>query len=131
MEVIVAGSVGFVYVLDAASGAPLDGWPIQMGEVQGQVLAADVNGDGVLEVVAGGALALGGAAGARSRGGWARCKARCWRPRQVGGRRGAGVRGRMGSKSLIGRRPKGHGECSEAGVVAAVRVHTTTLSLLA
>ena len=35
MEIIVGTSVGFVYVLDA-TGAPRPGWPLQMGEVQGQ-----------------------------------------------------------------------------------------------
>lgn len=36
------------------SGTPLPGWPIQMGEIQGQPLVADINNDGELEVVAGG-----------------------------------------------------------------------------
>ncbi len=36
------------------SGTPLPGWPIQMGDIQGQPLVADINNDGELEVVAGG-----------------------------------------------------------------------------
>jgi hypothetical protein len=30
------------------------GWPIQMGEVQGQVMVADLNADGAVEIFAGG-----------------------------------------------------------------------------
>jgi hypothetical protein len=40
---------GFLYVLDSA-GEPLKGWPVQMGEIQGQPLVADLNGDGYMEV---------------------------------------------------------------------------------
>ena len=50
-EIIVGTSVGFVYVLDQ-NGTSVPGWPIQMGEVQAQVVAEDVNDDGVLEIVA-------------------------------------------------------------------------------
>jgi hypothetical protein len=50
--------VGFVYVLDCW-GTPKRGWPIQMGEVQGQVLAVDADGDGWLEIFAGGGLGAG------------------------------------------------------------------------
>lgn len=42
---------GFLYILDSA-GQPLPGWPLQMGELQAQVAAADVDGDGALELVA-------------------------------------------------------------------------------
>jgi len=42
---------GFVYVLDC-EGRTLEGWPLQMGEVQAQVAVGDINGDGALEVVA-------------------------------------------------------------------------------
>lgn len=42
---------GFVYVVDC-EGRTLEGWPLQMGEVQAQVAAGDVNGDGILEVIA-------------------------------------------------------------------------------
>jgi hypothetical protein len=42
---------GFVYVLDC-EGRSLVGWPLQMGEVQAQTAVGDINGDGVLEVVA-------------------------------------------------------------------------------
>ncbi|GBF89817.1 hypothetical protein Rsub_02521 [Raphidocelis subcapitata] len=55
LEIIVGTSVGFVYVLDCW-GTPKRGWPIQMGEVQGQVLAVDANGDGWLEIFAGDSL---------------------------------------------------------------------------
>jgi len=58
MEVILGTSVGFVYVLDSW-GSPRPGWPLQMGEVQGQVLVADLNGDGWLEVFAGGWVGFG------------------------------------------------------------------------
>ena len=51
LEIVVGTSVGFVYVLDQ-NGTSLPGWPIQMGEVQAQVVLEDVNGDGMLEVVA-------------------------------------------------------------------------------
>ena len=51
LEVVVATSVGFVYVL-GHDGEPEEGWPIQMGEIQAQVVVADVNDDGELEVVA-------------------------------------------------------------------------------
>lgn len=47
-----ARAQGFVYVLDA-KGTAKPGWPLQMGEVQAQVAAADVDGDGMLEIVAG------------------------------------------------------------------------------
>lgn len=40
-----------MYVLDC-EGRSREGWPLQMGEVQAQVAAADINGDGALEVVA-------------------------------------------------------------------------------
>ena len=46
MEVVVGTSVGFVYVLDAENGNAKPGWPVQMGEIQGQVAVGDVNGDG-------------------------------------------------------------------------------------
>ena len=42
---------GFVYVLDSAGNA-LEGWPIQMGDVQGQVAVTDLDGDGKPELVA-------------------------------------------------------------------------------
>ncbi len=42
---------GFVYVMDC-EGRSLVGWPLQMGEVQAQPAVGDINGDGVLEVVA-------------------------------------------------------------------------------
>lgn len=51
MEIVVGTSVGFLYVLDSA-GEPLEGWPVQMGEIQGQPLVADLNGDGYMEIFA-------------------------------------------------------------------------------
>jgi hypothetical protein len=34
-------------------GNTLPGWPVQMGEVQGQVLVADLNADGNMELFVG------------------------------------------------------------------------------
>jgi hypothetical protein len=53
LEVIVGTSTGFLYVLDAAAGAALEGWPVQMGDITGQPAVGDLDGDGRLEVVAG------------------------------------------------------------------------------
>lgn len=39
------------------------GWPVQMGEVQGQVLVADLNADGKMEIFAGESLAAAAAEG--------------------------------------------------------------------
>ena len=52
VEIVVGSSVGFLYVLDGASGESKNGWPKQMAEIQAQVLAEDVDGDGFLEIVA-------------------------------------------------------------------------------
>ena len=52
LEVVLGTSVGFLYVLDGRSGDALEGWPLQMGDIQGQVAVADLNGDGSLEIVA-------------------------------------------------------------------------------
>lgn len=38
-------SQGYVYVLDS-EGAAREGWPVQMGDVQGQVAVADIDSDG-------------------------------------------------------------------------------------
>ncbi|PNH12688.1 hypothetical protein TSOC_000387 [Tetrabaena socialis] len=51
LEVVVGTSMGFLYVLDH-TGSPLPGWPVQMGEIQGQPLVADINNDGELEIFA-------------------------------------------------------------------------------
>lgn len=51
LNVILGTSVGFLYVLDHR-GVAKEGWPKQMGEIQGQPACADINGDGKLEVVA-------------------------------------------------------------------------------
>ncbi|KAI8106939.1 hypothetical protein M9434_001589 [Picochlorum sp. BPE23] len=52
LEVIVGTSMGFLYVLDAKTGNALDGWPIQMGDIQGHVAVADIDQDGKLEIIA-------------------------------------------------------------------------------
>jgi hypothetical protein len=49
---VIGTSVGFLYVLDGRTGASKPGWPRQMGPIEAQALAADVNGDGKLELVA-------------------------------------------------------------------------------
>jgi len=51
LEIVVGTSVGFIYALNA-DGTNRPGFPIQMGEVQGQVVVADVNDDGYPEIVA-------------------------------------------------------------------------------
>ena len=43
MEVVIGTSMGFLYVLEAKEGNTKKGWPIQMGEIQGQALVVDVN----------------------------------------------------------------------------------------
>ena len=45
-----AAGQGFLYVLDC-KGAPREGWPIQMAEIQAQPAVADINGDGEVEIV--------------------------------------------------------------------------------
>ncbi|BBM96733.1 hypothetical protein MPTK1_1g00230 [Marchantia polymorpha subsp. ruderalis] len=50
LEIIVGTSMGFVYVLNA-NGTSRKGFPLQMGEIQGQVVAADVNDDGKIEII--------------------------------------------------------------------------------
>lgn len=52
LEVIIGTSMGFLYVLDAETGKSLEGWPIQMGDIQGHVAVADIDQDGMLEIVA-------------------------------------------------------------------------------
>lgn len=42
-----------ILVLALVQGSTLEGWPIQMGEVQGQVFVADLNSDGEVEIFAG------------------------------------------------------------------------------
>jgi hypothetical protein len=46
----------------ALQGDTRPGWPIQMGEVQGQVMVTDLNEDGAVEIFAGGEAARAGAA---------------------------------------------------------------------
>ena len=50
-KVIVGTSLGLLYVLEAASGFVRRGFPVQFGEIQCQVAAADVAGDGHLEMI--------------------------------------------------------------------------------
>ena len=68
LEVIVGTSLGFIYVLRASTGQVLPGppghagdsrsdlfpagFPLVMSEIQAQVTVADVNADGVLEMIA-------------------------------------------------------------------------------
>ncbi len=52
LEVIVGTSMGWVYVLDPKTGTALEGWPVQLGDVQGQVAVGDVDNDGWLEIIA-------------------------------------------------------------------------------
>ena len=66
LEVAVGTSMGFLYVLDGRSGRLRDGFPVQMNELQAQVVAADVDGDGALELLA--ADAVGSVAAWRSDG---------------------------------------------------------------
>lgn len=51
--------MGFLYVLNS-NGSPREGWPIQMGEIQGQPLVADLNNDGQLEICVGEVQGQGG-----------------------------------------------------------------------
>ena len=51
MEIVVGTSVGFLYVL-RADGTTMRGFPMQMGEIQGQVAAVDLDGDGYPELIA-------------------------------------------------------------------------------
>lgn len=51
LEIVVGTSVGFLYVL-THEGKTFAPFPVQMGEIQGQVSVADVNDDGQLEIVA-------------------------------------------------------------------------------
>jgi len=52
LEIILGTSMGFLYVIDPKTGDTLDGWPVQMGDIQGQVAVADVDGDGLIEIIA-------------------------------------------------------------------------------
>ena len=52
LEVVIGTSMGFLYVLDPVTGDSLEGWPIQMGDIQGHVAVADIDQDGKVEIVA-------------------------------------------------------------------------------
>lgn len=47
-----------VSVIGVSQGESRAGWPVQMGEVQGQVLVADLNADGSLEIFSGEGISL-------------------------------------------------------------------------
>lgn len=51
-EVILGTSVGFVYMLRAHDGSTVDGYPLQMDDVQAQIAVEDVNSDGALDLIA-------------------------------------------------------------------------------
>ncbi|GBG71239.1 hypothetical protein CBR_g8542 [Chara braunii] len=51
LEVIVGTGLGYIYMLNS-DGTSRKNSPLQMGEIQGQVVAADVNDDGFIELVA-------------------------------------------------------------------------------
>lgn len=50
LDIVVGTSFGYLYVLDHR-GEVREGFPLLMGEIQGQVLAADINDDGLVELV--------------------------------------------------------------------------------
>ena len=52
LEVIVGTSMGFLYVLHGKTGKLRDGFPVQLNEIQAQVVTADVDSDGTLELIA-------------------------------------------------------------------------------
>jgi outer membrane protein assembly factor BamB len=51
-DIIIATAAGFVYVLDGRTGASLEGFPVAMADIHGDVIVADVNDDGALEICA-------------------------------------------------------------------------------
>ncbi len=51
LEVILGTSLGFIYVIDH-KGEVKRGFPISMGEIEGHIAAEDLNGDGLLEMIA-------------------------------------------------------------------------------
>ena len=51
LEVVVTTTLGFVYVLEGATGRARDGWPLQLAPVQGSAALADVDGCGNLELI--------------------------------------------------------------------------------
>jgi len=51
LDILVGTSVGFIYALDKI-GETLPGFPVQIGEIQGQLLVEDVTGDAALDIVA-------------------------------------------------------------------------------
>jgi len=52
LEIVVGTSLGYIYVLSAHTGETRKGFPIHMSEIQAQVTVEDVNGDGLLELIA-------------------------------------------------------------------------------
>lgn len=52
LEVIVGTSLGFIYAMHAHNGELLANFPLVMSEIQAQIAVEDVNGDGLLEMIA-------------------------------------------------------------------------------
>ncbi|KAF0980719.1 hypothetical protein FDP41_013202 [Naegleria fowleri] len=51
LDVVIGTGLGWIYAYNS-HGKLLDGFPILMGEIQGQVIAEDVNNDGFIEICA-------------------------------------------------------------------------------
>ena len=51
LEVVVTTTLGFVYILEGATGKARDGWPLQLAPLQGSAALADVDGCGRLELI--------------------------------------------------------------------------------
>ena len=51
-DVIVGTYAGVLHVVDGASGEPMHGWPRKLGQMEAQVVAADVDADGAIELIA-------------------------------------------------------------------------------
>lgn len=51
-QVVVGTSMGLLYVLRGTDGSLRPGFPVGMGEIQAQVVPSDLDGDGVLELIA-------------------------------------------------------------------------------
>ena len=51
LEVVITTTLGFVYILEGATGRARDGWPLQLAPVQASAALADVDGCGRLELI--------------------------------------------------------------------------------
>ena len=51
LEVVVTTTLGFVYILEGATGKARDGWPLQLAPLQASAALADVDGCGKLELI--------------------------------------------------------------------------------